>query len=78
VEDLLPFLAAFLPLRIAMPGTLRGELYEMEITDALAILLATAGDDELRQAARWVVEQHAGEVAARYAPKPAPRLKVIR
>ena len=63
-----------------MPGTLRGELYEMEITDALAILLATAGDDELRAAARHVVECHAAEVVASYAPRtvPVPRLRVIR
>jgi hypothetical protein len=65
----------------AMPGILRGELLEMPLEDALAILLATAGDDEPRQAARWVVEQHAAEVVARYAPKPmptVPRLKVVR
>jgi hypothetical protein len=62
------------------PGTLRGELYDMPIEDALAILSVDAGDDELRQAARWVVEQHAEQVAASYAPKtvPIPRLKVIR
>jgi hypothetical protein len=53
-------------------------MFEMPIEDALAVLLVNVGDDELRQAARWVVEQHAAEVAASYAPKPAPRLKVIR
>jgi hypothetical protein len=39
-----------------MPGTLRAELYEMEIADALAILLSDVADDELAQAARHVVE----------------------
>jgi hypothetical protein len=51
------------------------------LEDALAVLLVTAGDDELRQAARWVIEQHAAEVAASYAPravpKTVPRLKVV-
>jgi hypothetical protein len=60
------------------PGILRGELLEMPIEDALAILLVNGGDDELRQAARWVVEQHAAEVVASYAPPPVPRLKVVR
>jgi hypothetical protein len=52
----------------------------MSVEDALAILLASAGDDELRRAARMIVEQHAEEIAMRYAPKPAPvpRLKVVR
>jgi hypothetical protein len=60
-----------------MPGFMRGELLEMPIEDALAVLLVNAGDDELRQAARWVVEQHAEQVVVSYAPRPAPRLKVI-
>jgi hypothetical protein len=61
-----------------VPGFMRDELLEMSIEDALAILLVTAGDDELRQAARWVVERHAEEVAARFAPKPESRLRVVR
>jgi hypothetical protein len=61
-----------------MPGTLRGEMFEMPIEDALAILSVDAGDDELRQAAKLVVERHAEEVAAHYAPRPVPHLKVIR
>jgi hypothetical protein len=65
-----------------VPGTTRGELFEMPVEDALSILLVNAGDDELRAAARWVVEQHAAEVVARYAPRtvpvPVPRLKVVR
>ena len=66
-----------------MPGTLRGELYEMELQDALAVLLAGAGDDELREA-RHVVECHAAEVVVRYAPRPVPtvptvpRLEIVR
>jgi hypothetical protein len=39
-----------------MPGTTRGELLEMELLDAVAILLAGVVDDELQQAARHVVE----------------------
>jgi hypothetical protein len=64
-----------------MPGILRGELLEMPIEDALSILLIDVGDAELRRAARWVVEQHAEQVAANYAPRPVPivpELKVIR
>jgi hypothetical protein len=67
-----------------MPGFVRGEMLEMSVEDALAILLVNAGDDELRQAARWVVERHAEEVAASYAPRTVPvpvpvrRLKVVR
>jgi hypothetical protein len=64
-----------------MPGILRSELLEMPLENALAVLLVDAGDAELRRAARWVVEQHAEEVAARYAPRPVPavpRLKVVR
>jgi hypothetical protein len=64
-----------------MPGILRGELLEMPLEDALAVLLVDAGDGELRRAARWVVEQHAEEVAASYAPRTVPtvpKLKVVR
>jgi hypothetical protein len=63
-----------------MPGTTRGELFEMPLEDALAVLLVGVADDELQQAARHVVGCHAEEVAARYAPRPAPvpRLKVVR
>jgi hypothetical protein len=62
-----------------VPGTTRSELFEMPVEDALAILLSDVVDDELRAAARWVVEQHAAEVAAHYAPKPVsvPRLKAV-
>jgi hypothetical protein len=63
---------------MTMPGTVRGELYEMPVESALAILLVGAGDDELREAARWVVEQHAKKVATRYAPRAEPHLKVVR
>jgi hypothetical protein len=61
-----------------MPGTTRAELYEMSVEDALAVLLAVVGDDETREAARLIVEQHAAEVVARYAPRTVPHLKVIR
>jgi hypothetical protein len=61
-----------------MPGTLRAELYEMPVEDALAVLLADVGDDELRHAAQCVVERHVERVAARYAPKVEPNLKVVR
>jgi hypothetical protein len=62
-----------------MPGILRGELLEMPLEDALILLVVDAGDDELRRAARWVVEQHAEQVVASYAPRTTvPRLKVIR
>ena len=61
-----------------MPGTVRLELYDMLLADALA-LIVTDKDDlltlgmsaadvaELRHAARWVVERHAEEVVAHYA-----------
>jgi hypothetical protein len=61
-----------------MPGFMRDELLEMSLEDALAVLLVDAGDAELRRAARWIVEQHAEQVVARYAPRTVPRLKVIR
>jgi hypothetical protein len=60
-----------------MPGTVRLELYNMPLAEALAILaidadfltglgVSAADVDELRRAARWVVERHAEEVALRY------------
>jgi hypothetical protein len=62
-----------------MPGTTRSEMLDMPLEDALAVLLGLdVGDDELKQAAMRVVECHAAEVAAKYAPKPEPRLKVVR
>jgi len=62
-----------------MPGTTRAELFEMPVEDAVAILLTDVADDELQQAARWVVEHHAKEVVARFAPKPnTVTLKVVR
>jgi hypothetical protein len=66
-----------------MPGFVRGELFSMELTDALAILLvddAVVGDEELARAARAAVEAHAAEVAARFAPqqsRPAATMKVV-
>jgi hypothetical protein len=63
-----------------VPGTRRAELFEMPVEDAVAILLADVADDELQQAARHVVECHAEEVVARFAPKPKPvvTMKVVR
>jgi hypothetical protein len=71
-----------------MPGTTRGELYEMALSDALAILLsddtllAPLGDDdadELKRAARWVISAHAVDVVGSYlAPRQRPSLKVVR
>ena len=60
-----------------MPGTVRLDIYTMQLDDALAILaidadfltglgVSTADVDELRHAARSVVERHAEEVALRY------------
>ena len=61
-----------------MPGTVRLEFYTMPLADALALIMADKDDllmlgmsaadvDELRHAARVVVEQHAEEVVAHYA-----------
>jgi hypothetical protein len=76
-----------------MPGTLRGEMFEMPLEDALSILLvsysaagALALDEcgvsfdevaEMRRAAYAVVESHAVDVIRRYASKPEPHLKVV-
>ena len=58
-----------------MPGTVRLEFFGMPLFDALSILmakddlrtLASAADvDELRRAARWVVERHAEEAVLHY------------
>ena len=60
-----------------MPGTVRLDIYTMQLDDALAILaidadfltglgVSTADVDELRHAARSVVERRAEEVALRY------------
>ena len=59
-----------------MPGTTKLEFYTMPLADALSILAVDADVltvlgvrgadvDELRRAARWVVERHAEEVAYR-------------
>jgi len=71
-----------------MPGSVRGELYEMALTDALTLLalgtaqlqMLTVADevDELRRAAQAVVEAHGADVVARYAPKLEPSLRVVR
>jgi len=71
-----------------MPGSVRGELYEMALTDALTLLalgtaqlqMLTVADevDELRRAAQAVVEAHGADVVARYAPKREPSLRVVR
>jgi len=70
-----------------MPGTLMFDAYHMSVVDALAVLWA-AGDsplflhdltpneaDELRRAARAVVEAHAVEVVLGYVRRlnPAPK-----
>jgi len=60
-----------------MPGTTKLEFYTMPLADALSIIMADKDDlltlgmsaadvDELRHAARSVVERHAEEVALRY------------
>ena len=73
-----------------MPGTVRLELYDMLLANALA-LIVTDKDDlltlgmsaadvaELRHAARVVVEQHAAAVARHYIPEPGERaaLRVV-
>jgi hypothetical protein len=64
-----------------MPGTTRAELFEMDIVDALSVLLVddtVVGDEDLARAARAVVEAHAAEVAAKYAPKRKPTMRVVR
>jgi len=62
-----------------MPGTVRLELYSMPLADALSILMAdmdasfgmsVADADELRHAARVVVQQHAADVALHYTSEP--------
>ena len=72
-----------------MPGTTRLEFYTMPLQDALSILAVdddtllcfglTADVDELRRAARVVVEQHAAAVARHYIPEPGERaaLRVV-
>jgi hypothetical protein len=61
-----------------MPGSLHGEYYEMPLEDALAVLMALndalvdlniAAEelDELRRAARTIVDNHAADVVRRYA-----------
>src|SRR5262249_14916654 len=73
-----------------MPGTLHLELYDMDVISALAIMLTKfppsfAGADEheleeIRRAARNVVETHAWEVAQKYIapPLPATILKLVK
>ena len=73
-----------------MPGTVRLELYDMLLADALALIVTDKDDlltfgmsaadvDELRHAARVVVEQHAAAVARHYIPEPGERaaLRVV-
>ena len=73
-----------------MPGTVRLELYNMPLAEALAILaidadfltglgVSAADVDELRHAARVVVEQHAAAVVRHYIPEPGERaaLRVV-
>jgi hypothetical protein len=69
-----------------MPGTTRGEMFEMPIEDALAILaiddvalhVTREEFDEMRRAARAVVEAHAADVIRRYASKPDVGLRVVK
>jgi hypothetical protein len=71
-----------------MPGTMRGEMYEMPVEDALVILAAL--DDvaaelhatreelaELRAAARTIVHASALDIIRRYASKDVG-LKVVK
>jgi hypothetical protein len=73
-----------------MPGTTKLEFYTMPLADALSIIMADKDDlltlgksaadvDELRHAARVVVEQHAAVVARHYVPEPGERaaLRVV-
>ena len=73
-----------------MPGTVRLELYDMLLADALSLIMTERDDllmlgmsaadvDELRHAARVVVEQHAAAVARHYIPEPGERaaLRVV-
>ena len=70
-----------------MPGTVRGELYEMAVEDALAILVLDPGVaglyasaeevGELRRAARTVIEAAAIDVIRRYAHERDVGLRVV-
>jgi len=77
-----------------MPGTIKLELYSMDVTDALTLLalgdnlpvelvhlgLTAAEIEELRRAAIWVVERHAEEIAARHLTPAGrqPNLRLIQ
>jgi hypothetical protein len=70
-----------------MPGTTKLQFYTMPLVDALTILMADkdvslgmgdADADELRQAARCVVERHAQEVASCLASPPPAASSVLR
>src|SRR5262249_42263357 len=77
-----------------MPGTIKLELYSMDVTDALTLLalgdnlpvelvhlgVTAAEIEELRRAAIWVVERHAEEIAARHLTPPGrqPNLRPIQ
>jgi len=72
-----------------MPGSLHGEMFEMALDDALAVLaldqalaeMHATHDEvrELRKAARHVVQAHGLDVVRRYCtPEPAaPSLRVV-
>ena len=73
-----------------MPGTVKLQFYTMPLADALSLIMTERDDllmlgmsaadvDELRHAARVVVEQHAAVVARHYVPEPGERaaLRVV-
>jgi hypothetical protein len=72
-----------------MPGTVRGELFEMTVEDALTICVALddtsvvlhiAAEElaELRAVARAVVEASADDVVRRYAKQQDVGLRVVK
>jgi hypothetical protein len=72
-----------------MPGTVKLQFYTMPLADALSLIMTERDDllmlgmsaadvDELRHAARVVVEQHAAAVVRHYIPEPGERtLRVV-
>jgi len=71
-----------------MPGTVMLDAYEMSVEDALSILLAVSDPppplfhgvyphelDELRRAARSIIEAHAAEMVRRCVPRLDPEPK---